>query len=148
MEIEYINEKIIYIKSLLIKLNKLFSKYDNTTNEEEKEFFFAAMTKFVEEIIEISIKINNKLLEENKDFAGTYYQTFQKLSKYYPIDKENKEYFSNITSLRNKATHKDENMFENEKENLKKYKNIIKKFPTYIDYIKKIIENEKNKSDK
>jgi uncharacterized protein YutE (UPF0331/DUF86 family) len=147
MDIEYINEKIIYIKSLLIKLDKLLNRHNKIEDEEEQEFSFAAMTKFVEEIIETSIKINNKLLEMNNDFAATYYQTFSKLTKYYPIDKENKEYFSNITSLRNKATHEYENLLSNKEEGIKKYEIICKKFPIYIKYIKTIVEKESNKNE-
>lgn len=140
MEKENIKEKLVYIKELLIKLDKRIIKFETEHDEEERETLFAAMTKFVEEIIEKSIKINMLLLENKNDFASTYYQSVSKLSKYYKLTKEDELYFSKLTSLRNKATHEYENITSNQEKIFQEYKLLVKNYPRYISFVQSCIE--------
>lgn len=140
METEIINEKLIYLKDLLNKLKIRLNEYKKETNIEKKETLFAATTKFSEEIIETAIKINNKLLEEKKDFASVYNQTFIKLKKHYKFKKSNLEELAKTTSLRNKATHEYEMLFENQDESIIKYNELLLLYPKYIEDIKEILK--------
>jgi hypothetical protein len=56
-----IDEKLFYLKELIEKADKRIKKYYEVKKEEDKETYFFAISKFVEEIIETSIKINNIL---------------------------------------------------------------------------------------
>ncbi len=139
MNSEIITEKLIYLKDLVKKLKLRIEEYEKEKDEERKETLFAAMTKFSEEIVETAIKINNKLLEEKKEFASTYTQTFTKLKKHYKFKKSNLETLAKTTSIRNKAAHEYNLLSQNEKETVDKYKEFIIEYPKYIEDIKEII---------
>jgi uncharacterized protein YutE (UPF0331/DUF86 family) len=141
MEKETIENKLIYIKILLEKINKNIEKYELIEKENEnKEIFFVAISKYIEELIETSIKINNLILSEHGDFAQTYYISFIKLLKYYKnLNEKEIKYFAKLTSIRNKIAHEYFNFLDDMDTNIKIYKKIIKEFPKYIKIIKKII---------
>lgn len=141
MENAVINEKLIYLKDLLRKLKIRLDEYAKEKDEEKKETLFAAITKFSEEIIETAIKINNKLLEEKKDFASTYSQTFTKLKKYYKFKKSDIEILAKTTSIRNKATHEYDVLFSNMDLAIEKYKELLIEYPKYLVDIKEIVRD-------
>ena len=142
MEVEIINEKLLYLKTLMKKLYSLLEEYELENDLNRKDTLFAAMTKYSEEIIEVAIKINNKLLEKKSDYASTYYQTFLKVEKYYSFPKSNLKLLGQTTSLRNKAAHEYEFLFENKDNSIKKYKDLLKLYPNYIEDIKEIIRTQ------
>lgn len=139
MEKELIKEKLIYLKEILFKLNLRLERYVVEDDEINKETLFIAITKLSEEIVEIAIKINNKLLEANKDYASTYYQTFEKLKKYYKIDLNLLKKLAITTSLRNKVTHEYENILIEQKIN--KFKELSELYTEYIKLINKILKS-------
>ena len=138
MEKEIIKEKLIYLKEILKKLDRRIKKYDIEKDSEDKETLFIAITKLCEEVVEIGIKINNKLLESNNDYASTYYQTFEKLKKYYKIDNEILKRLAKTTSIRNKITHDYENIFQEQK--IDKFKEIFSLYKEYIKIINNILK--------
>ena len=138
MEIEVIKEKLVYLREILNKLEIRFAKYNKETNQEDKETLFIAISKLCEKVIEIAININNKLLEANNDYASTYYQTFEKLKKYYKIDEKIIKKLAQSTSIRNKVAHEYENLLKEQK--IEKFKEISEIYNEYIKIINKIIK--------
>lgn len=138
MEKELIKEKLQYQKSLIQKLKIRLNKYKLEKDEEEKETLFAAMAKFSEEIVESAIKINNRLLEDNKDFASSYYETFSKLRKHYEIDEEIIDKLARTTGFRNRISHEYDKI--NPEITVISFENIINLYLEYIKIILNIIE--------
>lgn len=131
-------EKITYLKEVLNKLKKRYDKYEIEVDIEEKETLFAAMCKYAEEVVEIAIKINNKFLELNKDFASSYYDTFIKLSKHYDLDIVLIEKLAKTTGLRNRIAHEYE--FIDEKITLNSINNILQIYPKYISIVNNLLK--------
>lgn len=136
-------EKITYLKSLLKKLKVRLEKYEVEENLEEKETLFAAMSKFSEEIVEIAIKINNKFLELNSDFAASYYETFSKLKNFYDIDEEILKKLAKTTGLRNRIAHEYE--YIDEQITIRSFQNILELYDSYIKIVKDMVNSEKEK---
>lgn len=137
MDNKLILDKLTYMKELIEILDSRIEKYKSQNDEIEKKTLFAAMSKFSEEIIEIGIKINNILLEENNDFALSYYETFSKLEKYYEIDNDFLKKIANTTGFRNRVAHEYADL--NIDITIKSFSNIVNLYLKYIDFIKSII---------
>lgn len=129
-------EKIELIEENLELMVGCYNDYNSEKNIRKKKYLKHALAKFVEEIIENAIKINNIILEHNKDYANNYYQTFSKLKNHYKIDEEFLEEIAKTTSFRNNIVHnyEDKKTQENLENNIEpiiiiyqKYINIIKK---------------------
>lgn len=136
MNKQLIKEKLVYIKELLVKLNIRIEKYEKATNEEEKETLFAAMSKFVEEIVEIAIKINTLILEDKKDFAASYFESFSRLGKHFKIDESDLKKLAKTAGFRNRIGHEYKNL--NTAITLRSFKNLIPVYEKYIDFVLKI----------
>lgn len=136
-------EKIVYLKEVLKKLKIRLEKYEVEQNLEEKETLFAAMSKYAEEVVEIAIRINNKFLELNSDFASSYYETFTSLRKYYDLDEITINKLAKTTGLRNKITHEYQKI--DEEITVRSFKNVLMIYEDYIILVKSMVEIEKNK---
>ena len=134
-----IEEKLAYLKSLLKKIEYRLEKYDIEKDESERETLFAAMSKFSEEVIETAIKINNILLEEEKDFAPTYYETFTRLLKYYDIDKDLISNLAKTTGFRNRISHEYSNL--DSRITIESFNNLLNLYPKYIDEIRRLVNS-------
>ncbi len=136
-------EKITYLKEVLKKLKIRYDKYLKETNLEEKETLFAAMSKYAEEIVEVAIKINNKFLEINNDFAPSYYETFTRLLKYYDLNERTITKLAKTTGFRNRIAHEYENI--DERITINSFKNVLSVYENYIEIVKQMISQEKKK---
>lgn len=144
MDEEVINEKLVYLKSILEKLKIRVEKYKVEIDLETKETLFAASSKFAEEIVEVAIKINNKFIEKNKDFANSYYETFSNLLKYYDLDEEIILKLAKTTGLRNRIAHKYDSI--SEEITYRSFLNILNLYEKYIKIVQLMLKQEKSKN--
>lgn len=140
MDEKLILEKLVYMKELIDILESRIKKYESEKDTLEKKTLFAAMSKFSEEIVEIAIKINNILLEENNDFASSYYETFSKLEKYYTIDEDFLGRIANTTGFRNRVAHEYADL--NEKITIKSFSNVVNLYLKYIEFIHSLLNKK------
>lgn len=141
MDTTLLNEKVLYLKETLKKLQKRYETYQETTDPETQETLYAAMAKFAEEIVETAIKINTKLLEEHDDVATSYYQSFIRLYEHYPsLDHALLEKLARTTGLQNRIAHEYDSM--DKSITLKSLANILELYAPYIEMLRTIIRKD------
>ncbi len=134
MEIELIKNKLVYLDEILRKIKRKYDLYKIEKNEENLDTLYLAISKLFEEICEISISINNLLLEEKDDFAESYALSFIKLKKHYNIDKK---FILKISRFRNKIVHNYSSL--EEELVIDKIEEFIKLYEKYKKEIQKIL---------
>jgi uncharacterized protein YutE (UPF0331/DUF86 family) len=141
MDTTLLNEKVLYLKESLKKLQKRYETYQETTDPETQETLYAAMAKFAEEIVKTAIKINTKLLEEHDDVATSYYQSFIRLYEHYPaLDHALLEKLARTTGLRNRIAHEYDSM--DKSITLKSLAKILELYASYIEMLRTIIRKD------
>ncbi len=134
MDKELLLHKLSYQKDLLDKIDSRLKKYCKETDKEEKDTLFAALSKFTEEVVETAIKINTIILEDNKDYADTYFESFSKLSRYLTIDEMLLEKLAKTSGFRNRISHEYDQL--DVSITIKSFEQILILYPKYIEIIK------------
>ena len=137
MEKEQITSKLKYLNLIIRKISKKYELYKKEKDEENKDTIYLALSKLIEELIETSTNINNLLLEENGDFAESYYLSFIKLKDYYDIDSKFLKKIAMTSRLRNKVVHNYSSL--EEELTIDKIEDIVKIYIQYKDKILKIL---------
>ena len=137
IDTEKIEIKLLYLKEIITKAQLRYDLYSKEENELQKETLFVALSKFIEEIIESSVIINNEILRSKNSIAGTYFSSFQKVSNLSEFkDKKSKEILlkcASFTKIRNIIVHEYSNIIP--KYGVKDYENILYWYKKYVPMI-------------
>lgn len=137
---EKIELKLTYLKSILNKAQRRYDLYKEVNDEEELETLFAALSKFIEEIIEVSVIINNELLKAKGEFSGTYHSSFKKVISYYKLKSSEKDIFekcATYTRVRNIVVHEYATLVE--ESTIEDFKEILYWYPQYLKIVVSIL---------
>jgi len=132
-----IKRKYNYLIERFEKLKEYLKDYDNEKDKKDKEKNYLALQRITEEVVETAIKINIFILKEKNIFPKTYKESFLKLKTDFNLDEKILVKLSNTAKFRNLLAHEYINL--NEKEFIKKSKEILKVYPIYLKKIYNVI---------
>lgn len=136
MEKEIIENKIGSLVTLLDKLNSILKEYEK--NKELQEFLLYAAEKKAEEIVELAISVNQKLLEEKKKISISYYDSFIDLGAFGVFSTEELKELASTAGFRNRLAH--EYLEIDEAIAIRSMRKILKMYPSYLIQVKKILK--------
>jgi uncharacterized protein YutE (UPF0331/DUF86 family) len=130
-----IEETLTYITQRLLLLDKAIVEF----NSSKSDISLSASERYMEQIVGSLFKINDILLEEKDEIAGSYKEGFLLIGKIYSIKKEFTSDIANIAKFRNYLAHEYMDLIP--EETIKEITLSLTTIKLYLKEIKKILEN-------
>ena len=140
LRIDYINEKLVWLK-------KSLDKYDKSVDDKDDSYLaLKAVERDCEEIVESAVRVNQEILSDLGDVGETYRDSFDKLSSLKLFDKKNLDRLANTVGFRNRLAH--DYMDLDEDLTIRSAKGILNLYPKYLVRIVEYIESSDKSKEK